>query len=547
MTRRRFYPAALAAALAGSLFVPVEAAPARSYDYTRIGGLSTPQHDPRHYVLDVPMRDGVELHVEVFRPDSPGRFGTILTLSPYHALPFKEDDRGSYLVPEKHRSMVDYFVPRGYAWVSADLRGSGRSQGCFDYLGATDRKDAHELVEWLARQPWSNGRVGMIGVSYPGSTPILAASSRPPHLATIVPIAGWSSFYAGQYQNGVPYYAHWAGGSAYEAFSVERFATDPAGNGLAAPGCGTPNAPVNQADASATGAYNAWHAAHDSSAATSAPIPVFLAHGTIDASVRIASMDWFTRRGRSGDKVWIGQWGHDAPPRGDQWMRALHAWFDRHLQGRPVTTGPAAEVFLNDGSVLQSSRWPIPSQTTSLLASPDGTLRAGRKDPVVLRYVADPAGHASEHDTGRLTFDAAAATADTVLVGTPTLRLRVAVTSPQIPLIGTLYDVSGSAVKRIGEATFAVQPGLRDGVDKPKPVIPGELMTFSTRGMTMAYVLRRGHQLRLVIASSHPDKLPTFSSGAVVEITAGGPQDTAVALPVIAHPHRVADVYQPDE
>jgi predicted acyl esterase len=545
MTRRTLCSAVIVAALISPLVPAAGAAPASSYDYTRITGLSAPVHDETHEVFDVPMRDGVELHVEVFRPDGPGRFGTILTLSPYHALPFKEDDRGTYLVPEQHGSMVDYFVPRGYAWVSADLRGSGRSQGCFDYMGPTDRKDAHELVEWLARQPWSNGRVGMIGVSYPGSTPILAAATRPPHLKTIVPIAGLPSLYVSQFQNGVPYFAHWTGASLYEAFSLERFITDPAGNGVAAPGCGTPSAPVNQGESHVSGAYDAWHAAHDFSSAAQTPIPVFLAHGTADYSVRMNAMQWFNRRGRPGDKVWIGQWGHDAPPRGDQWMRALHAWFDRHLQGRRVETGPAAEVFLNDGSVLESSRWPIPTKPSRLLASAEGHLRSAGGQPGVLRYIADPAGHASEHGTGRVAFESDAAPQDVVLVGPPTLRLRVSVTIPKVHLMGTLYDVDGEVTTRIGQATFAIQPELRDGVDKPKTVVPGELMTIDMRGETIAHVLPQGHRLRLVLASSHPDKIPTFGAGTVVQVSVGGVDDTALGLPVIARPRLVPDVYRP--
>jgi predicted acyl esterase len=545
MRRRVLGTAVLGAALISPLVPSVEAAPARSYDYTRITGLSTPVHDGTHEVYDVPMRDGVELHVEVFRPDGPGRFGTILTLSPYHALPFKEDDRGSYLVPEKHKSMVDYFVPRGYAWVSADLRGSGRSQGCFDYMGPTDRKDAYELVEWLARRSWSNGRVGMIGVSYPGSTPILAASMRPPHLKTIVPIAGLPSLYTSQFQNGVPYYAHWSGASLYEAFSLERFVTDPAGNGVAAPGCGAPSAPANQGDAHVSGAYNAWHAAHDHSSAAQNPIPVFLAHGTADFSVRTNAMQWFNGRSRPGDKVWVGQWGHDAPPRGDQWMRALHAWFDRHLQGRRVATGPAAEVFLNDGSVLESSRWPVPTTPSRLLTSAAGKLGSKGSEPGVLRYVADAAGHASEHNTGHVAFESDAASRDTVLVGAPTLRLRVSLTSPKVHLMGTLYDVDGDVPTRIGQATFAIQPELRDGVAKPKPVVPGELMTIEMRGETIAHVLQQGHRLRLVIASSHPDKIPTFGAGTVVQVSVGGGTDTALGLPVVARPRLRTDVHRP--
>ena len=548
--RLRTLAAAAALAVLGPLVPDATAdSAATSYDYTRIAGRSTPRYDDTlHEVFDVPMRDGVKIHVEVYRPDAAVKVGTILRMSPYHdSPPFPEDRIGAHLVPEKHKSAVDYFVPRGYAFVTADLRGSGLSQGCFDYLGQTDRKDIHDVVEWLARQSWSNGRVGMIGVSYPGSTPILAASARPPHLRTIVPIAGLPSMYDHQFQNGVPYYAHWTGAGLYEAFSAYRFTQNPTGMGVASPFCGTPNSPFQEGEAFTSGARHAWHVTRDWTDASRSPVPVFLAHGVSDYSVRMHAMRWFNDRRRAGDKIWIGQWGHSTPPRGDQWMAALHAWFDRHLLGRRVATGPSAEVFLNDGSVVAGSRWPLPAKASALRAAPDGSLGAAEDEADVLRYVADPSGHQQEHATGHVSFESDPVSADTVLVGAPRLRLRVAVTSPKVHLIGTLYDVEGASVTRIGQASFAVQPELRDGVDKPKTVVPGEVMTIDTGGMTMAHVLRVGHRLRLVIASSHPDKVPTFAAGAVVDVTAGGPDGTAVTLPVIPGARRLIDVYQPDD
>ncbi|HVE62385.1 MAG TPA: CocE/NonD family hydrolase [Mycobacteriales bacterium] len=547
----RFRVLVMALTVAAGALVPVAAAapPTSSYDYTRIAGRSTVRYDDfEHEVFDVPMRDGVRIHIELYRPAAGGRFGTILKMSPYHdSPPLAEDRRGQYLVPEQHGSMVDYFVPRGYVFATADLRGSGLSQGCFDYLGQTDRKDVYEVVEWLARQPWSNGRVGMIGVSYPGSTPILAAAAQPPHLATIVPIAGWSQMYDHQFQNGVPYFLQWAGASIYEVFSVYRFARSPTGMGVAAPFCGAPtSSPLYEGEAYTSGARHPWHDAHDWSDASRSRVPVFLIHGDADFSIRINAIDWFNHRRRAGDKIWIGQWGHSAPPRDEQWVAALHAWFDKHLQGRRLPTGPTAEVFLNDESVLAAPRWPIPSKPTTLLTSSAGRLGAARDEPGVLRYVADASGHAQEHETGHVAFETEPLRTDTVLVGTPRLRLRVSVTSPKVHLIGTLYEVDGQLVNRIGQATFAIQPELRDGLDKPKVVVPGEVMMIETPGMTMAHVLRAGTRLRLVIASSHPDKVPIFGSGAVVEVIAGGDDGTSVTLPVIARPRLLPDVYQPE-
>ena len=100
-----------------------------------------------------------------------------------------------------------------------------------------------------------------------------------------------------------------------------------------------------------------------------------MVHGVNDNAARVAGMDWFTERaGRDGDKIWLGQWDHGSgccpTRRGIQWTYALHAWFDKHLAQRDVETGPAAELFLSDGTfeggrtgdrtqILTDSQWPV--------------------------------------------------------------------------------------------------------------------------------------------------------------------------------------------
>ena len=151
----------------------------------------------------------------------------ILESSPYHGTLADRD--GTRILPEprnadgKSVGLTGYFAPRGYAVVMMDLRGTGRSEGCLDHLGAKDARDLEQIVEWAASQSWSNGRVGMTGHSYVGSTPSVAAAQRPTGLATIVPSAGLASMYQHQFQAGVPYFLQWAGPiEAYEQIAIER-------------------------------------------------------------------------------------------------------------------------------------------------------------------------------------------------------------------------------------------------------------------------------------------------------------------------------------
>lgn len=575
----------LAAVVAAA--APVGARPARASgptagpptDYGEVKGLSKARFETVRQSHMVEMEDGITMYVEVVRPKGPGRYGTILELSPYHGtladrsgtriLPGPKNDKGEAI------GLTGYFAPRGYAVVMADLRGTGRSQGCLDHLGPKDQSDAFEIVEWAADQKWSNGRVGMTGHSYVGSTPQMAAAQNPPHLETIVPSAGLAAMYHHEFQMGVPYAFQWLGPLfAYEALAIGRHLPpqvpgvfgdngDNFGNDMQYFGCGAPNSAAVTGESYVSGAEEEWHRERDyRKGATKAEIPTFVVHGVNDNAARIAALDWFhARNGRPGDKAWIGQWDHGSgrfpnsrtclqeanePCVDDQWTKALHAWFDKHLLRRNVDTGPPLEAFLNNGEVYTAPQWPPRTDDITFHASGDGTLTAepGNEEGGV-SYVADPNGFASEFDTGSVVFETPKFTKDTLVIGIPEMRLTASVTSPRIHLIATLYDDDGKELDRIGMADFAIQPELRNGIDEPAPVIPGEVMKMDLEGMAQAHLIEKGHRLTLIVASSHPDKVPTLAAGARVTVVTGGKGATSVTLPVIENPKLYRDPFVP--
>ena len=255
--------------------------------------------------------DQIELYVEVTKPDpalhGPGRWPVIMEISPYHGtIATRIGDR---IFPDpkgadgKPLGLTGYFAPRGYAVVMVDLRGTGRSQGCLDHLGPNDAKDIRAIVEWAAEQPWSNGRVGITGHSYVGSTPSLAAAMKPKGLVTIVPSAGLASMYDHQFQYGVPYAFQWLGPiEAYEELALKRHlpsflgadAGDNFGNDMEYVGCGLPNSAATAGHGQINGQYQAWHAARDWRAeAADADIPIFMIHGVNDNAARIPAAEWF--------------------------------------------------------------------------------------------------------------------------------------------------------------------------------------------------------------------------------------------------------------
>ena len=90
---------------------------------------------------------------------------------------------------------TDFWVPRGYVHVIANVRGTGGSGGTFGFFDAQERRDMYDLVEWAAAQPWCDGNVGMIGISYFAMTQLEAAVERPPHLKAIFPVAVTADLY----------------------------------------------------------------------------------------------------------------------------------------------------------------------------------------------------------------------------------------------------------------------------------------------------------------------------------------------------------------
>jgi len=135
----------------------------------------------------IEMRDGVKLYLEVFKPEGPGSFPTILIRNPYHAIdvPPQTRDQGT------HKE----FVERGYAVVEAEVRGTGLSEGSFRFL-RNDGKDGYDTILWIRDQPWCNGKIGLTGFSYLSMDQFAVAAQNPPGLKAMFAGVGGADIYA---------------------------------------------------------------------------------------------------------------------------------------------------------------------------------------------------------------------------------------------------------------------------------------------------------------------------------------------------------------
>lgn len=128
----------------------------------------------------VPMRDGVVLRADVWRPTASGRAPTLVYRTPYGKTATTDG------------ALVMKAVARGFAVVVQDVRGRYASDGVYAAY-TQEGADGYDTIEWAAAQPWSNGRVGTFGLSYPGAVQWLAAVQSPPHLVAMVPAMTFAS------------------------------------------------------------------------------------------------------------------------------------------------------------------------------------------------------------------------------------------------------------------------------------------------------------------------------------------------------------------
>jgi putative CocE/NonD family hydrolase len=148
---------------------------------------------PRIREIEVPV-DGRTLRATRRSPEKQGERPVILTYTPYH-----KDD----LSDTRSDPRVEYFVDAGYEVVVADAAGTGASDGLVEHpFTADEGRHGAAVVEWLAGRPWSNGKVGIVGRSYPGTTALEIAAQRPEGLAAIVPIHAPARIYDAYFDGG---------------------------------------------------------------------------------------------------------------------------------------------------------------------------------------------------------------------------------------------------------------------------------------------------------------------------------------------------------
>jgi uncharacterized protein len=193
-------------------------------------------HEPRSKTRDgmridwdvqISMDDGLVLRADVFRPIAEGRYPVILSYGPYaKGLAFQDGYPSAWeRMAEKHPDVAagssnlyqswevvdpEKWVPHQYACVRVDSRGAGCSPGFIDHFSPRETKDFYDCIEWAGVQPWSNGKVGLNGISYYGINQWHVASLQPPHLAAMCIWEGAADWYRDMTHHGGILCTFWA-------------------------------------------------------------------------------------------------------------------------------------------------------------------------------------------------------------------------------------------------------------------------------------------------------------------------------------------------
>lgn len=514
----------------------------------------------------VPMRDGVTLRADVWRPSGDGRYPVLVYRTPY----------GKHAASAAH-STAQKAVPRGYAVVMQDVRGRYASDG--DYQAyQQEGKDGYDTIEWAAAQPWSNGAVGTFGLSYPGAVQWLAAIEQPPHLKAMVPAMTFASPMQFWYSGGV-----WDGswiGWIYNNIAPDR--RKRLGLPAGAPWDSVkdrlrstvPLVAMKDLEAVAPWYYEwlrhpaydpwwNWAELRDKYARTNAAVLNFSAwydeaygpHGATTNYLGLVA----ARKGRPSDTYLVmGPWSHGVPragrtsvgereygPAGSiDYDALLLRFMDHYLKA--VDNGierekPVRVFVLGSDRWIEADGWPIPGTRLDTIrlekVSETSVIVSDPRHPVV-----DPfADRAGAHDYRGLrsrpdvvTFDTPPMAADLTVVGAMKAELSIATDAPDADIWVKVYDVApdGTAFNLMSPGLDVLRASYRRAHARRDLLKPGAIYRLRLDDLLTANTFKRGHRIRVAVMTSFAPHFSRNPQNGELESTSGG---TRVARVTIFH------------
>jgi len=509
----------------------------------------------------IAMPDGVRLAANLFAPEGWPGAERLPVLLEY--LPYRKDDWSALRDYELHR----YFVQHGYVVARVDIRGTGASEGKQPdrEYSEQEQQDGMVVIDWLARQSWSNGNVGMLGISWGGFNAIQMAMRRPPALKAIIAMCATDELFHDD--------IHYIDGMMHlDEFELSMDVT----NALSP----APDFPIDEATLNARFDAQPWFLIYLQHQRDSAfwrraslrpdyariNVPVFLIGGFLDGYRD--SIPRMMESMRTPVKAIVGPWNHtfphDAEPGPEiEWREKAVRWWDQWLKGRDtgILREPRLDVYLRHsyapgltlaqvpGEWRSEAGWPPAGQrdatysfTPAHALAPSGgapTLKGAH----VLRctptagieagfWWGELAADQRPFDAQSLVYDTEPLREEVAVLGLPRTVLYATATAPLANWFVRLEDIAPD-----GAVTLVTGGGLsgaqRDSASDPKPLQPARVYEFRVPLHFTSWVFPPGHRIRVAVSNAlWPMIWPTpYALSTTLHL--GGDDASHIVLPVV--------------
>ncbi|MCF8091389.1 MAG: CocE/NonD family hydrolase [Desulfotignum sp.] len=517
--------------------------------------------------LMIPMRDTVQLAADIYLPDNGAPDASFPVVMEY--IPYRKDQ-----VDLAARPFYGYLAGHGYLVIRVDIRGTGASAGKnLDEYVLQEQEDGYDCVEWIAAQPWCDGHVNMMGISYGGFSALQVATLQPPHLTSIIPV----DFTDDRYHDD----CHYKGGMIRQYYDIAYY-----GGAMVAA-----NAMPSLLDISDGSWAQTWRQHLEENE------PYLLQwyrHQTAGPYWEHGSVRYFADRircpimmiggWRDGYmnvplrlfqavsvpcKVWIGPWNHAMPdgavpgPRVD-YLKEVVRWLDHWCKDRPtgIMEEPPVVVFMQKpqppvvdrletrGSWRAETGWPVPGADTCVLFLGDNSMLAeddsidGHEQLAYVPTVGTSGGlfsggiqfglpgdqrpdeaFSAVHTTKALDHDLA-------VLGRPRAVLHVSSSAAVMGFVVSLCDVAPDGASHL-VAKGALNGTRRNSFSDPEPMVPGTVYELEIDIDATGWIFEKGHRIRLSVANADwPNLWPTPEPG-TSRIFWGKVRPSRLELPVV--------------
>ena len=532
----------------------------------------------------VPMRDGTRLAVDLFRPTRKGvvsdqRLPVVWMHTPYNRRVTQEGPTA-----ERYPGFALRLVKYGYVVAVVDYRGLYTSFGRNRAYNRGEwippaTTDAYDLTEWLAKQPWSSGRIGMWGCSATGGSQMQAATTRPPSLKAIMPLSAEFDVYTFEALGGItqPGPVTTAAGTTPNA-NAARDAVAASVDGADGPALLARAIAEHKDNVESPGALpfrDSWSEAMktpwwiSSSASTYLPalkdadFGVYAVANWDEAGTKTGAFYTFNNLPKDRTKLLVGPnthcgWAKTEEDTGFSIVTEELRFFDHWLKGvgNGVMTEPRITYYTYNAPAASAwrtaSAWPLPDQkltdfylapaTLSEAAPPSGGESSTPMSPPAPASVIHISGQ-----TGGLSFDTAPLPSDQEITGAPVMHLWISTRAKDVDALAVIEDLApdGSTrtyqmLGRLRASGRALAKAPYDTMGLPwhshlkadaRPLVADEPADLEFDLLPMSYIFKAGHRVRLRLTFADPAR--SESGAPEVKVLWGGSHASRITLPLI--------------